>query len=105
MDKSWRPPNWEDIKFHRCMDLTEGGGSYGDIYEVFEAGADAMLDSLFKLAGESPTRTFTINERAEVEAKLIETDTDKETFEYDTTLEKIKNMGCLKVFTEKLEEV
>lgn len=43
---NWRPLNWEDDKFHRCMELTEGGGSYRDIYEVFEAGAEAMLEAL-----------------------------------------------------------
>ena len=43
MKDNWRPDNWEDNKFHACMDLTKGGGNYADIYEVFEAGATEML--------------------------------------------------------------
>ena len=54
---SWRPENWEDVRFYACMNLTEGGGTYKNIYEVFEAGADAMLEVLkkegWKLEGES----------------------------------------------------
>ena len=57
----WRPKGWEDDKFYKCMDLTHGGGDYADIYEVFEAGADAMLEELFKLAKESPTGTFVLD--------------------------------------------
>ena len=37
-----RPLNWDEDRFYACMELTEGGGTYKDIYEVFEAGADAM---------------------------------------------------------------
>ena len=63
MNTSWRPRGWEDDKFQRCMDLTKGGGSYKDIYEVYEAGASAMLNELFKLAKESPTGTFVIDSK------------------------------------------
>lgn len=61
----WRPDKkeWEEDKFYKCMDLTEGGGTYRSIYEVFEAGADAILDALFKMAKESPTGTFTIDSK------------------------------------------
>lgn len=41
-----RPDNWKDIRFQACMDLTQGGGTYRDVYEVFDAGADAMLEAL-----------------------------------------------------------
>ena len=51
MDKKWRPPDWEGDKFHCCMDLTKGGGTYSDIYEVYEAGADAMLEALKRNSG------------------------------------------------------
>ena len=44
--KNWRPENWEHDKFHECMRITGGGGDYANIYEVFEAGADAMLREL-----------------------------------------------------------
>jgi len=30
-------------------------------YNIFEAGADAMLETLWKLAEESPTKTFTLD--------------------------------------------
>jgi hypothetical protein len=56
-----RPDNWEEDKFYKCMDLTKGGGSYADIYEVYEAGAAAMLEALWKLAKESPIGTFTLD--------------------------------------------
>ena len=44
----WRPPKeeWEETKFYSCM-LTHGGGDYCDIdCDVFEAGADAILEAL-----------------------------------------------------------
>lgn len=43
--KRWRPLNWDEERFYVCMELTEGGGAYKDIYEVFEAGADALYDA------------------------------------------------------------
>jgi len=45
----WRPEDWNKIKFHDCMNLTNGGGDYADIYEVFEAGASAILKELVRL--------------------------------------------------------
>ncbi len=59
----WRPQDWEEDKFYKCMDLTCGGGEYRAIYEVFETGADAMLEALFKLAEESPTKEFVIDSK------------------------------------------
>lgn len=75
----WRPKNWvnpfkemirvEEKVWYKESDY-EGGGWYGhpDLIEhysksaeEYEAGADAMLDSLFEMAKESPTRTFTID--------------------------------------------
>ena len=56
-----RPKGWEDTKFYACMDLTKGGGDYADIYDVFEAGADAILDAIWKMAKESPAGTFTFD--------------------------------------------
>lgn len=44
----YRPDNWEETKFYSCMKLTGGGGEYSDIYDVFEAGADAILGALKK---------------------------------------------------------
>ena len=46
--KMWRPDNWEDDRLHECMRLTKGGGTYANIYEVYEAGADALLEGLKK---------------------------------------------------------
>ena len=58
---SWRPEGWEKIKRH-YRDLPpeayEGTDPYGDIFEL---GATAMLEALFKLAEESPTGTFTFD--------------------------------------------
>ena len=51
---SWRPENWDDIKFQECMNLTKGGGTYSDIYEVFEAGAEVMFNALKE--GSKPTQ-------------------------------------------------
>ncbi len=66
MNKHWRPKGWEEDKFYKCMDLTGGGGDYADIHDVFEAGADCILDALFRLAEESPTGTFTIDSKIQV---------------------------------------
>ena len=49
MRMSWinnRPKNWENDKFHCLMQLTKGGGTHADVYEVYEAGADAILKAL-----------------------------------------------------------
>ena len=47
----WRPDKekWEHNKFYDCMTLTAGGGEPCNPYEVYEAGADAMLKSLERL--------------------------------------------------------
>ena len=64
MRKGWRPEGWEkrisfEDKTHvrPCLVslMTEGEIKW------FEAGADAMLDALLKLAYESPTKTLTID--------------------------------------------
>ncbi len=52
----WRPPNWAKVLEKICG---ENPHSY-DVYYV-EAGADAMLEALFKMAEESPTKTFVID--------------------------------------------
>jgi len=66
MDIKWRPDGWEN-PYKKSSKEDFGLGEtlvYGWEYPVFEAGADAMLEALFKLAKESPTRTFTIDSRA-----------------------------------------
>ena len=55
---SYRPKNWEDTRFYACMDLTEGGGTYRDIYEVFDTGADKMFEELSKLPIEELMKIF-----------------------------------------------
>ncbi len=58
MNKSWRPNWW----FNRYR---EDSGTTDNLTraEIYEAGADAMLDTLFKLAKESPTGTFVIDSK------------------------------------------
>ena len=53
----WRPDNWEGLK--KLGDKELNDENYLD--NTFEAGADAMLDALFKLAKESPTGKFEID--------------------------------------------
>ena len=53
-DKDWRPKNW-----HKYSNEQPPSGSPNA--ESFEAGADAMLEALFKLAKESPTGKFEID--------------------------------------------
>lgn len=56
----WRPDNWEKVK-PKSLDKDE---DWRDIFDSgVEAGADAMLKGLFKLAKESPTKAFTIDSR------------------------------------------
>ena len=50
----WRPDGWR--KFWDSKD-----GMMADEEDIYEAGADAILEALFKLASESPTGTFTFN--------------------------------------------
>lgn len=51
MDK-WRPEGWKE-GFSPEWDETR--------YKDFEAGADAMLEAIWKMAQESPTKTFTFD--------------------------------------------
>lgn len=53
----WRPDDWE--KHRNLSDKELNTENYLD--NVFEAGADAMLEALFKLAKESPTGKFEID--------------------------------------------
>ena len=54
MMTKWRPEGWENNWRH-----------IGEIpivtHQAYEAGADAMLDAIWKLAEESPTKTFTFD--------------------------------------------
>ena len=47
---NWRPPNWKNP-------YTPGVR----VNKIFEAGADAMLDTIWRLAEKSPTKTFTFD--------------------------------------------
>jgi len=66
----WRPDKeiWDklldSIRFHHGNELEDKTGKleYSHLMLV-EAGADALLTALFKLAEESPTKTFTIDSR------------------------------------------
>ncbi len=69
MNKSWRPDGWKNpyIDWHK---VSIGKHSYkipvhpsAVEEEIFEAGASAMLEVLFRLAQESPTKTFCIDAR------------------------------------------
>lgn len=55
----WRPEGWNNPYYKKDTD----GGFYNQYpkFNVFEAGADAIMEALFKLAKESPTGTFTID--------------------------------------------
>ena len=61
----WRPENWENP--YPIDHFTQTGKVYYETDSgrnaIFEAGADAMLGALYKLAEESPTKTFTIDSR------------------------------------------
>ena len=58
---SWRPNDWENPYFLKDVD----GGHYNKYpeFEVYEAGADAMLKAIWALAEESPTGTFTLDSK------------------------------------------
>ena len=55
--KAWRPKDWEKTR------LNTAPGMLSRELFAFEAGADAMLKALFKLAEESPTGTFVIDSK------------------------------------------
>lgn len=64
-DKPWRP---EDKAWIRKRNIFfEQNQPPKPYYKTrqrdYEAGADAMMDGLFKLAEESPTKTFTIDSK------------------------------------------
>jgi hypothetical protein len=52
MSLGWRPNNWDKGTKWHYNKLTE---------EVYESGADAMLNALFELAKQSPTGKFEID--------------------------------------------
>ena len=61
---NWRPnKGWE----HFRNDYFEQNQLKAPYYKIrqadYEAGADAVLEALYKLAQQSPTRTFTIDSR------------------------------------------
>jgi len=62
---NWRPPNWGNIykdaygsSIDAAPEFAIQAGMQG---LAFEAGADAILKALWKLAEESPTKTFTLD--------------------------------------------
>jgi len=65
--KRWRPKNWsnpfisERDYFNKKYGHQEGDSVSNRDIADFEAGADALWDALWKLAEESPTKTFTID--------------------------------------------
>ncbi len=71
MNKTWRPDGWQKNPCDECARKSED--EYGLLcdlpcgrhtaYMNQEAGADAMLVALVRLASESPTKTFTIDAR------------------------------------------
>lgn len=61
-DKKWRPEGWEKIRSICARRYIKDLAS-GKTVNAFEDGADALLKALFKMAEESPTKTFTIDSR------------------------------------------
>ena len=55
----WRPKNWYN-PFSIKVDPLHMGDQEPN-FTNFEAGADAMLEAIWKLAEESPTKTFTFD--------------------------------------------
>jgi len=62
----WRPENWKNRYSEELKRLALADEGHPDLYEkvlfpreeAFERGADAMLEAIWKLAEESPTKTF-----------------------------------------------
>ena len=52
--RGWRPKNWDNP-----YEPVWGNPFRGEFHVAYEAGADAMLKAIWKLAEESPTKTFT----------------------------------------------
>ena len=72
MKRLWRPDNWYTEYPDACMSCPNvSEDEWGKLCDLpcgeytarsnFEAGADALLKELFRLAKESPTGTFTID--------------------------------------------
>jgi len=57
----WRPKNWASIKYYNISREIYDTHEVELGYQFFEAGADAILEAIFKLAEESPTKTFTFD--------------------------------------------
>ena len=57
---NWRPNDWKNPYPEPKLAREAFIHVY---YDIYEAGAGAMLEALFKLAAESPTKTFTIDSR------------------------------------------
>ena len=62
-----RPDNWENPftkLLQKAMNLQADNFPYRDVKaeeKAFEAGADAMLEAIWKMAKDSPTGTFTFD--------------------------------------------
>ena len=69
--RDWRPVGWNGLKAEDYLNIKDDNGVAVTLYippgrahresEIYEAGADAILDAMWKLAEESPTKTFTID--------------------------------------------
>ena len=65
MNKEWRPKGWTALWTEK--EIKSYPGSIRLQQQLcYELGAERMLEALFKLAEESPTKTFTIDSRAVV---------------------------------------
>ncbi len=56
----WRPDDWK-TEFDCSVCDVEPEGCPGCGSNAYEAGADAMLEALWRMAKESPTGTFTFD--------------------------------------------
>ena len=57
----YRLDGWDKYEEFEKSDVCDSKDA--SLIEIFEAGADAMLKALWKMAEESPTKTFTIDSR------------------------------------------
>ena len=64
MSKEWRPGNWVKERNTYFEQNQPQKPYYKTRQRDYEAGADAMLEALFKLASESSTGTFVIDSKA-----------------------------------------
>ena len=61
----YRPKDWKNPFCESCWWKKQpAGNKCGECMCIFEVGADAMLNALFKLAKESPTGTFEIDSKS-----------------------------------------